>query len=275
MALAKERSIPHEIPSYNSAEDQRSTNINGVPLASINRLLDAHESVINFSSLILSSSSSSDQSFLSFEQKDHTQEYKYHSYDDHNRSRFSAGFNCFQTASDYASSKQGNHDPQYSGDHHAGSYAWLYSESTVTTDSFDESGTQDQSAGLINKRPHMGERTAEAVKKQCSSNNKKPKVHKSSPSKDPQSIAAKNRRERISERLKILQELIPNGSKVDLVTMLEKAIGYVKFLQLQVKVLATDEFWPVQGGKAPDISQVREAIDAMLSSQRDTSSSSH
>lgn len=76
-----------------------------------------------------------------------------------------------------------------------------------------------------------------------------------------------NRRERISERLKILQELVPNGCKVglnfltcrswhkaindiyiyvilsivlimqvDLVTMLEKAITYVKFLQLQVKV---------------------------------------
>lgn len=45
-----------------------------------------------------------------------------------------------------------------------------------------------------------------------------------------------NRRERISERLRALQELVPNGTKVDLVTMLEKAISYVKFLQLQVKV---------------------------------------
>ncbi|CAN6280228.1 unnamed protein product [Urochloa humidicola] len=86
------------------------------------------------------------------------------------------------------------------------------------------------------------------------------------PTKDPQSLAAKNRRERISERLRTLQELVPNGSKVDLVTMLEKAISYVKFLQLQVKVLATDEFWPAQGGKAPEISQVREALDAILSS---------
>jgi hypothetical protein len=44
------------------------------------------------------------------------------------------------------------------------------------------------------------------------------------------------RRERISERLRTLQELVPNGTKVDLVTMLEKAVSYVKFLQLQVKV---------------------------------------
>ncbi|KAI5083942.1 hypothetical protein GOP47_0000111 [Adiantum capillus-veneris] len=51
------------------------------------------------------------------------------------------------------------------------------------------------------------------------------------------------RRERINSRLKTLQELVPNGSKVDLVTMLEKAINYVKFLQLQLKVLTDDEFW--------------------------------
>jgi hypothetical protein len=41
---------------------------------------------------------------------------------------------------------------------------------------------------------------------------------------------------RISERLRTLQELVPNGTMVDLVTMLEKTIRYVKFLQLQVKV---------------------------------------
>ncbi|KAG0451472.1 hypothetical protein HPP92_026412 [Vanilla planifolia] len=107
----------------------------------------------------------------------------------------------------------------------------------------------------------------QASKRHCSNMKKQGKA-KSSASKDPQSVAAKNRRERISERLKILQELVPNGTKVDLVTMLEKAISYVKFLQLQVKVLATDEFWPVQGGKPPEVSQVKEAMDAILSSNR-------
>nr|AKN09651.1 basic helix-loop-helix transcription factor [Salvia miltiorrhiza] len=125
----------------------------------------------------------------------------------------------------------------------------------------------------INKRPSTGE-NLQAVKKQCVVAAKKAKPKAAAESKDPQSVAAKNRRERISERLKILQELVPNGSKVDLVTMLEKAISYVKFLQLQVKVLATDEFWPAQGGKAPDLSQVREAIDAILASQRDRKSTS-
>lgn len=44
------------------------------------------------------------------------------------------------------------------------------------------------------------------------------------------------RRERISERLKVLQTLIPNGDKVDMVTMLEKAINYVQCLELQIRV---------------------------------------
>ncbi|KAJ8424886.1 hypothetical protein Cgig2_020673 [Carnegiea gigantea] len=151
---------------------------------------------------------------------------------------------------------------------------WLYAEGNIAEPP-QESATQQT---CFDKRPHMEEENMQALKKQCTTTaSKKPSKPKASTSKDPQSIAAKNRRERISERLKILQDLVPNGSKVDLVTMLEKAIGYVKFLQLQVKVLATDEFWPVAGGKAPDISQVREAIDAILSSQRSekaTSSSS-
>jgi hypothetical protein len=49
--------------------------------------------------------------------------------------------------------------------------------------------------------------------------------------------------------------------------MLEKASTYVKFLQLHVKVLAADEFWPAQGEKAPELSQVKDALDAILSSQ--------
>ncbi|KAK7290190.1 hypothetical protein RIF29_04431 [Crotalaria pallida] len=174
-------------------------------------------------------------------------------------------FNCFQTASGYSSMMNSAKEKQ----HGESSYGWLYSEPTNFADSLLEPGAQEH---VMKKRPSMGEKM-KVAKKQCTAESKTPKP-KSSPSKDPQSVAAKNRRERISERMKVLQELVPNGSKVDLVTMLEKAISYVKFLQLQVKVLATDEFWPVQGGKAPDISQVKEAIDAILSSQRERSSSS-
>ncbi|XP_072953477.1 transcription factor HEC2-like [Typha angustifolia] len=43
-------------------------------------------------------------------------------------------------------------------------------------------------------------------------------------SKDPQSVAARMRRERISERIRILQRLVPGGTKMDTASMLEEAI---------------------------------------------------
>ncbi|XP_022148846.1 transcription factor bHLH84 [Momordica charantia] len=60
---------------------------------------------------------------------------------------------------------------------------------------------------------------------------------------DPQSLYARKRRERINERLKILQSLVPNGTKVDISTMLEEAVQYVKFLRLQIKLLSSDDLW--------------------------------
>ncbi|RDX88077.1 Transcription factor bHLH84, partial [Mucuna pruriens] len=60
---------------------------------------------------------------------------------------------------------------------------------------------------------------------------------------DPQSVYARRRRERINERLRILQNLVPNGTKVDISTMLEEAVQYVKFLQLQIKLLSSDDLW--------------------------------
>ncbi|MCO5604174.1 hypothetical protein L7F22_058335 [Adiantum nelumboides] len=49
---------------------------------------------------------------------------------------------------------------------------------------------------------------------------------------DPHSIAERNRRERIAERMKALQELVPDSNKTDKASMLDEIIGYVKFLQM-------------------------------------------
>ncbi|KAH9652927.1 BHLH domain-containing protein [Citrus sinensis] len=51
---------------------------------------------------------------------------------------------------------------------------------------------------------------------------------------DPHSIAERLRREKIAERMKNLQELVPNSNKTDKASMLDEIIDYVKFLQLQV-----------------------------------------
>ncbi|KAJ0233313.1 Transcription factor LRL1 [Hirschfeldia incana] len=71
---------------------------------------------------------------------------------------------------------------------------------------------------------------------------------------DPHSIAERLRRERIAERMKGLQELVPNGNKTDKASMLDEIIDYVKFLQLQVKVLSMSRL----GGGASAPSQISE-----------------
>ncbi|CAK9157314.1 unnamed protein product [Ilex paraguariensis] len=55
---------------------------------------------------------------------------------------------------------------------------------------------------------------------------------------DPHSIAERLRRERIAERIRALQELVPSVNKSDRAAMLDEIVDYVKFLRLQVKVLS-------------------------------------
>ncbi|MCE0481077.1 hypothetical protein HAX54_038475 [Datura stramonium] len=64
---------------------------------------------------------------------------------------------------------------------------------------------------------------------------------------DPHSIAERLRRERISERIKALQELVPSCNKTERAAMLDEILDYVKFLRLQVKVLSMSRLGGASG----------------------------
>ncbi|PSS31440.1 Transcription factor SPATULA like [Actinidia chinensis var. chinensis] len=51
-------------------------------------------------------------------------------------------------------------------------------------------------------------------------------------------LSEKRRRSKINEKLKALQNLIPNSNKTDKASMLDEAIEYLKQLQLQVQMLS-------------------------------------
>ncbi|KAI3460157.1 hypothetical protein Pfo_016820 [Paulownia fortunei] len=103
------------------------------------------------------------------------------------------------------------------------------SSSTCSSEEEDSNASQDLNGGS----------TSES---KGSASNGKAKAPRG-PATDPQSLYARKRRERINERLRILQNLVPNGTKVDISTMLEEAVQYVKFLQLQIKLLSSDDLW--------------------------------
>ncbi|KAI5588754.1 hypothetical protein BDE02_05G118600 [Populus trichocarpa] len=80
-----------------------------------------------------------------------------------------------------------------------------------------------------------------------------PRSSKRTRAADVHNLSEKRRRSRINEKMKALQNLIPNSSKTDKASMLDEAIEYLKLLQLQVQ--------PSQ------LSQVRMGFDEEIGSK--------
>ncbi|URD83828.1 HLH [Musa troglodytarum] len=77
-----------------------------------------------------------------------------------------------------------------------------------------------------------------------------------------QSVAARARRKRISEKTQELGRLIPGGNKMNTAEMFQAAYKYVEFLQAQVGILGL--MGSSKGWKAPQ--QVEQKLQALLAS---------
>ncbi|KAL7141409.1 hypothetical protein ABFS83_08G050900 [Erythranthe nasuta] len=74
----------------------------------------------------------------------------------------------------------------------------------------------------------------ETIPKQTSSSRTSSKRSRAA---EVHNLSEKRRRSRINEKMKALQNLIPNSNKTDKASMLDEAIEYLKQLQLQVQML--------------------------------------
>ncbi|MCO5552188.1 hypothetical protein L7F22_005699 [Adiantum nelumboides] len=82
----------------------------------------------------------------------------------------------------------------------------------------------------------------------------RPGARNSSISKEPQSVAARQRRGRIREKLLELQGLVPGGGSMDIAALLDEAAMYVAFLQAEVQALGDGSsrlFRHVRNGNGP------------------------
>ncbi|OQU91282.1 transcription factor PIF1 isoform X4 [Sorghum bicolor] len=64
-------------------------------------------------------------------------------------------------------------------------------------------------------------------------------------------LSERRRRDRINEKMRALQELIPHCNKTDKASMLDEAIEYLKSLQLQVQATCIQMMWMGSGIAAP------------------------
>lgn len=107
---------------------------------------------------------------------------------------------------------------------------------------YEDMSISEASTKRVRSESHADSYTLDAILKDFKLSN----LHLAAPLKSPgtrpppvttQSDLARQRRQKISDKTRCLQKLLPSDKKMDMATMLEEAYKYVKFLQAQVRVL--------------------------------------
>ncbi|XP_010313958.1 transcription factor PIF3 [Solanum lycopersicum] len=117
--------------------------------------------------------------------------------------------------------------------------------SSVCSGSSAERGSSDQPLNLKRKtrdneefecRSEDVEEESVGIKKPCAARGGT--GSKRSRAAEVHNLSERRRRDRINEKMRALQELIPNCNKADKASMLDEAIEYLKTLQLQVQIMS-------------------------------------
>ncbi|KAK4739469.1 hypothetical protein R3W88_003166 [Solanum pinnatisectum] len=117
--------------------------------------------------------------------------------------------------------------------------------SSVCSGSSAERGSSDQPLNLKRKtrdneesecRSEDVEEESVGIKKTCAARGGT--GSKRSRAAEVHNLSERRRRDRINEKMRALQELIPNCNKADKASMLDEAIEYLKTLQLQVQIMS-------------------------------------
>ncbi|KAG0469969.1 hypothetical protein HPP92_016669 [Vanilla planifolia] len=91
----------------------------------------------------------------------------------------------------------------------------------------------------VRKERDVDESGSPSVEGDCNSADGKKAARRSHRNRaaESHSLSERRRRDRINEKMRALQDLIPNCSKLDKAAMLDEAIEYMKFLQQQVQMM--------------------------------------
>ncbi|KAL3813628.1 hypothetical protein ACJIZ3_014896 [Penstemon smallii] len=109
--------------------------------------------------------------------------------------------------------------------------------------SWFQANVSSSSVGTLDNDPDEydceSEENGEALVEEAAAKSTAPSRNSSKRSRaaEVHNLSEKRRRSRINEKMKALQNLIPNSNKTDKASMLDEAIEYLKQLQLQVQML--------------------------------------